>query len=101
MTLEYTATDINSVYESLKRKLSLFDAVNHSASASLNHCANLFAQSATIHQNQPLVSPSTPFPCVMYGNAVSGLIFYSQAGRQYGLGSLSVTVHNHMAREVF
>lgn len=57
MTLEYTATDINSLYESLKRKLSLFDAVNQSASASLNHCANLFAQSATIHQNQPLVSP--------------------------------------------
>lgn len=74
MTLEYTATDINSVYESLKRKLSLFDAVNQSASASLNHCANLFGQSATLHQNQILVSR------VMYGNAVTGLIFNSEAG---------------------
>lgn len=79
MTLEYTATDINSVYESLKRKLSLFNAVNQSAPASLNHCANLFAQSATIHQNQPLVSPLA-VSCVMYGNAVTGLIFYSEAG---------------------
>lgn len=32
MTPESTATEINSVYESLKRKLSLFDAVNQSDS---------------------------------------------------------------------
>lgn len=53
MTLEYTATDINSVYESLKRKLSLFDAVNQSGSPPLNHSTNLCTQSATIDQNQP------------------------------------------------
>lgn len=52
MTGEYTATDINSVYESLKRKLSI-RCSQPKRLTPLNHCTDLCIQSATIAGNQP------------------------------------------------
>lgn len=99
MTHEYTATDINSVYESLKKKTLSIQCSQPKRFTSLNHSTNL----CTKCNNTPNLTTDV-FELqtrLIYVNAMTRLTVYSKGGRQYVLVHLPITACNHMPCEYF